>query len=128
MLNLQGIEMGALFSFFFISFHHLLCVSADFADLWNSLSLCLLLCFPTISQIYGFELGNNSSGDHSLNTPVLLLPESKAVGQIQGNSCQSLVISNSSQGELESKHQIGKEMRSVNSGMATHQSAGSKRR
>lgn len=51
MLNLQGIEMGALF------FHHLLCVSADFADLWNPVSLCLRLCFPYISQIYDFELG-----------------------------------------------------------------------
>lgn len=33
------------------------------------------------------------------------------------------MISNSSKGELESKHQIGKKMRSVNSGMALHQSA-----
>ncbi len=53
MLNLQGIEMGALF----FHFHHLFCVSADFADLWNPLSLCLLLCLPSVSEIYGFELG-----------------------------------------------------------------------
>lgn len=53
MFNLQGIEIGALFFYF----HHLLCVSADFADLWNPLNLCLLLCFSPISQIYGFELG-----------------------------------------------------------------------
>lgn len=53
MHNLKGTKMGALFLYF----HHLLCVSADFADLWNPLSLCLLLWFPSVSQIYDFELG-----------------------------------------------------------------------
>lgn len=42
---------------FFPPFHHLLCVSADFADLWSPRSLCLLLCFASIPQIYGPELG-----------------------------------------------------------------------
>lgn len=70
-------------------------------------------------------IGNNRSSDQHLNTPFPLLLESKAVGQIW-NSCQSLVISNSLQGKLESKHQIGRKMRSVNSGMALHWVRGAK--
>lgn len=37
--------------------HHLLCISADFSDSRNPLSLCLLLCFLSTLQIYGFESG-----------------------------------------------------------------------
>lgn len=122
MVNLQGIQMGALFFLFSPS---AVCLCRFFWFMEPTESVLAPLLSSHFANLW-LWIRNNGSSDQHLNTPFPLLLESKAVGQIW-NSCQSLVISNSLQGKLESKHQIGRKMRSVNSGMALHCTVWSKR-
>lgn len=103
MHNLKGTKMGALF-FIFSPSALRLCRFCWFMEPTESVLAPLISFRFTNLWLW---IRNNGSSDHRLNTPFLLLLESKAVGQNE-NSCPSLVVSSSSNGELESKHQIGK--------------------